>query len=333
MHLIEHGVGVNAWREKVSDGLLPEDHLLRTEGTKPPSKPHGDNTGQSKGLWFYLHMTMLLPALEKLRAARTNPTLQTIPLTPTERTRLVGHYDTVKTHMQQFMMHYSFLFSVPDNLPDHEDDLEESYRTLLQNEIAGNDNHLVGRVLQAYYATRANIGIECPKARAENYVRYGLPRQTDRYFKGGRKNLFDRTHDYAIKHLPNSPFSTAINFFAAYNHFTLADAAGFYVWLSNKYVVEMITPEFLGAASEAGERLADMLDYIYDTTGGQIDYRFYDVPDHIVARILERSDFVERLDLMAEFFDGQAGNSEIAALNIRAEPIAALKNSLVCEKH
>lgn len=286
MQLIEHGVGVNAWRVQVRPGFLPPNHPLRSEGTFPPSKPKGIHIGDENSLWHNFHMVVMLPAIKKLREATKTEALKSISIEAEQVQNYVGHYDAIHAHVAQYSEWKEVLHHIQDYLPDDPDNLVEPYKSMLTDEVERGTNHLVGRVLQAYYATKT-----------VDYTRFGFPPDTEHYFTGGSKTLFDRTLHYAIENVPRCPVQET-----GERKITAAQAIDFYVWLGNPAVVEMVTPKFLGAASAAGDRLSNLLDFIHLETGGQIDLRDAEISERVATKLRGNQALLKRIDMMEGFF-------------------------------
>ena len=310
MHLIEHGVGVNAWRQKVKKGLLPPNHLLRSEGTFPHSKPTGHNRGDKNGIWNQIHMVILIPAIRNFENLSRDKKLESQFLEEDKAKEYIFHLDTLRTHIAQHKECKKALENIQKNgLPESVDDLPTVYKQLLGNEVQSNANHLLGRVIQAFYANKTG-----------DYEGFGLPPEAKGYFEGGKYNVFERTLIYATQEITRNPLYPDIEIKS------LSQGLRYYAWLSCPSVVEMITPKFTGAASQAAGNLNLFLDFIHDKTG--VDIRNATPCNNTVQQLRENKHLLMRLNLMEQFFTDHANAPEIAALNLDLTPIADLKATI-----
>ena len=298
MLLIEHGVGVNAWRQKTKKGLLPRGHILQDEGTVPTSKPEGNNTGEIGNIWHSLHMIILIPVLRRLKDHARNNTLKKYTLTTAQARDYIGHFDILKAHIQQhFENHRTIEGFQRYSFPDDPSDLPENLKKLLDDEIQDNANHLVGRIIQAYYANKTG-----------DYQKFGLPIEAKAYFESSKRglDLFERTLIYARDWVSSCPLHD--------EETSLATALQFYSWLSNPAIVEMVTPKFTGAASAAGQKLSALVDFIYEET--EIDLRDIVLTPKKAQKLRENATLLDRLKAMEAFFERYHNYPEIGGMDI-----------------
>ena len=298
MLLIEHGVGINVWRQKTKKGLLPANHILRDEGTVPTSKPGGNNTGKQGNIWHSLHMIILIPTLHRLKKHARNDTLKKYALTTAQARDYIGHFGTLKAHIQQhFENHRTIEGFQRYSFPEDPSDLPENLKRLLDNEIQHNANHLVGRIVQAYYANKTG-----------DYQKFGLPIESKAYFESSKKgtDLFERTLVYARDWVSNCPLHD--------EETSLATALQFYSWLANPAIVEMITPKFTGAASAAGKKLSGLVDFIYEETA--IDLRDIVLTPTKAQKLRENTTLLERLKAIEAFFKRYHNDPEVGGMDI-----------------
>lgn len=316
MLLIEHGRGVNAWRQQTKKGLLPPDHILRDEGTAPPSKPEGVHTGEKGNIWHSLHMVILIPALHRLKDHSDNDKLKGRFLTPEKTREYIGHFDVLKAHIQQHHEHRETIIELQNyDFPDDPDDLPPNLKAFLDGErnnggnVENNANHLIGRIIQAYYAHKTG-----------DYPGFGLPPEAKAYFESkGGLDLFQRTLIYARDWVSKCPLDK--------DSTSLADALKFYSWLANPAVVEMITPKFTGAASAAGEKLSNLVDFIHEET--DIDLRQIVLTPTAAQQLRKNPTLLERIKAMEEFFRRYHNYPEIGRVDLT--PIIEIRQKLWLE--
>ena len=282
MGLIEHGVGIDPWRMRAKPGLLPERHPLREEGTFPTSKPNGINTGDESGLWNNFHMRMMIPALMRLsKSVEEVSPLSKIELTEEEAVTYLHRYEEVSGHVQQWEEDRDLIEGL--EYPEDPNDLPDDLKILLLDEIENKHNHLASRLLQACYAEFSG-----------DYIWYGLPAQTKRYFKGG-DDVFTRTREYVFEEIEQCPLNTD-------GPVNAQRALRYYSWLAQPRVVEMTTPEFSGAAMTASFRLTAFLDFLYRKTDGEVDLRQAQIRGKYVDELKTDPSFQARLAAMEDFF-------------------------------
>lgn len=289
MATIDIGNGIDPWRRQSHEGKIKEiNHPLSKERTVPPSKINGVNTGDKKSLWHYFHVNILMPGLDRLADYRNIDQLRRITLSHEEAEAFIHEFPTVCAHIQQ---HTEFKDEInnfdPSSLPENPEDLSEEDKAFLTNEIEHGHNHLYGRLLQIHYAHKFR-----------SYSEYGLPEETGNYFKGGKKDIVERTIKYAQERVHKCPLISQETG-EVLNPIPLGDLIAYYAWLNNIYTVEMITPEYTGAATIAARKLCSLLDFTADTT--DLDLRMIDVPHKVAQKLQKDKSLLERINAMTDF--------------------------------
>lgn len=315
MRTIEEGNGINAWRlDTHKKGIIDPAHPLATERTVPPSKADGDNTGKKHNLWHYFHVSIMMPGLEQLSGYSALPELQNITLSHDKARDFVHQMDAVITHIKQYKEFETEINSFnPDTLPEDPSQLSSRDQELLQSEITRNTNHLYGRLLQIHYAHKDQA-----------YKAYGLPKETGNYFKGGKYDIVERTVKYASNRIPQCPLRSQEG--NVPDQIPLSTIMAYYGWVNNIYTVEMITPQYTGAASQAAQKLCALLDYTEQET--ELNLRNITVPQKVLEKIKKNDDLLSRIEAMESFLT-QSSSEEPLDL----APLARIKSAFYPNAH
>jgi hypothetical protein len=163
---------------------------------------------------------------------------------------------------------------------------------------SGND--LTGRLLQAYYADKRDVP----------FTQMGLDPRAKAYF--GEKGIFERTLGY-FQELSNCPLRVEDN--GAVKSITAADTLALYTsWYRKASIVEMVTPQFTGAAAAAANQFKDFLTAVKAKTQGRLD-----LVDAIEAdslpRLQQDNDLLRRIGRLAMAMDAH-GNAPGARLEM-----------------
>jgi hypothetical protein len=185
---------------------------------------------------------------------------------PAKPTALFGTLKVLRDQSKPSLRNYGSCFSsVFETLPERSQLgpvfsslLKDASRQQASDGTLRSGNQLIGRMLQTYYADKRNIPFD----------RMGLDVRAKAYFKGG-KGAFERTLDY-VRELSNCPIRPGSDGKAG--EVSASDILSlFSTWYLKPSVVEMVTPEYTGAAAEAAERFKLFLDDVKIKTGGIID--------------------------------------------------------------
>jgi hypothetical protein len=311
MVFIEHGVGINAWRQRVSDGLLPSDHPLRTERTNPPTKQGGIEVGNENTIWHNIHNEMMLPALKQLKhRVEGDGAISNIPIS----IESLDRHEAVLGHIRDWRDNQSYIHDLSiEEIPENRDKLSDKQEELLEDEINNARNNLIGRILQARYAELSG-----------EYELYGLPPDTGKYFKGSGLGLTERTLRYARELVPKCPL---INIDEKGSEIALGTALEYYFWMSQPYVLEMLSADFTGAALGASQKIADLLGVVYEDSGYQIDLRDVIVSTEIIEKLHERK-IPYKLREMEMFFDLNKARPTIPNVLGEMDSLRILRQSL-----
>lgn len=315
MRTIEEGNGVNPWREENHTKLIMNvNHPLAKERTVPPSKANGLNTGSKNNLWHCFHVNIMMSGLEQLSSYSAIPELQGITLSHDNARDFVHQLDAVIAHIKQrkeFEVEINSFDS--ETLPEDPSQLSSRDQYLLNNEIKRTSNHLYGRLLQIHYAHKNQA-----------YEAYSLPKETGGYFKGGKDNIIERTIKYARNRIPECPLASTNG--EVPDQIPISKIISYYGWVNNIYTVEMITPQYTGAASQAAQKLCALLDYVKQETG--LDLRNITVPQNVVEKIQENDNLLSRIEAMESFLT-QSSPEEPLDLT----PLARIKSALYPNAH
>lgn len=303
---IERLTHTNAWRRPTRQGGI-DDPTLTSECVTPPSKPNGAFTGKKGNVWYTLHFQLIIPALRNLQnRAETSNYIGNISFTHTEVTAFFGAFDQLQGHAEQINEWADRIPEILRNLPETPEDLNSDLKALLDAEISTPAaNHLVGRLLQSYYACKFN-----------SYGGFGLPEETSEYLKGG-DNLFERNKTYTLSYLKKCPIINEDGTISS--QISANQILALYRWFSNQNVVEMVRPNLEGAAAEASIQLSMFLETLYDESKGKVDFRHFDVPPQVLESLQSNEEALARFGRMSALIAG-IGEDNQPLLNIIWSP-------------
>ncbi len=278
--------GIDFWRQEMEDPRLRLiDPELATELTAPPSKLQGQFTGTKATIWHRLHFNLMMPALQTtIERVLKNNVLRTMPITDTQAMYFFAQLKAVKQHIRHYKEYESLIGDLKSGdytLPDDPEDLPHDLQALLQNEVEHTDNHLIGRILQTHYAQRAKESMD-----------FNIGPHVIAYYTGGKRNLAQRMSRYVFEALPACPL-----FDRPDKQLYAPDLFHLYTWLSHHSVVEMISPDFKGAAYEASTRVLELINSIYNSK--DIDLRTPDIERKSLEALYEDKDLLRRWGRMA----------------------------------
>ena len=292
--------GVDIWRRATNEPNLAQvDPSLLDECVTPPSKREGIFTGKKGTVWDTLHFVILLPALQQLASRSETDELNSFELDEDQAIQAFGAFAHLKRHIAQYHEWEDRLPDILDNLPPEPSNLDPELRRFFEGEIKEQpDNHIVGRLLQAYYIQTNR-----------RYRLNGAPRRMAPYLENS-KGLFDRTQRYVMNRLQSCPLPVDSSGRVP-DIISASDLLKTYSWFSCPTVVEMVLPNLKGAAAKAAISLSAFLEDINMQTGQ--DLRDFDVDFKTMQSLQNNKELLWRFEKVTLILDAlnkrQAGDA------------------------
>lgn len=245
--------GYDLWREPTGQPFLADiTPEMSKHGVVPHTKPEGNNVGTPDGLWFRLHMQLLLPAIHSIsQQAGETQALENFALDLEEAQAYFGPLSQLIRHIKDRAAYtHESLREAIENIDPCSKRLDHS-QPLARPSPKTNET-MMGRLILAKLASQETT--------PERVRAFGFPPNTLKYLKGGKADIFKRISNYFLHEVPHCPIYDWIN--SGETHITAQQMFALYAWFARPEIVEMVQPNLQGAAQKTAGEIADFLDLV-----------------------------------------------------------------------
>ncbi|MEM8833460.1 MAG: hypothetical protein AAGB32_02855 [Pseudomonadota bacterium] len=284
--------GVDSYRRPLPAGHDFGCPVPASERVSPLSKLRHTFSGDEDSVWHTLHFKLINPAIWDLSRRAKEAKLSDLKFNHEEASKYIRAFPDLRAHLQQLHVWRNRTEPILENLREDPEMLSPELASLLAAEIPEVPaNHIVGRLLQTYYAVQTG-----------DFARFGIPVESENYFdeEGAeeRNNMHVRMRAYVLEELQKCPLPTDDKG-QIVDEISGMDILEFYRWLASTRVVEFVLPDFQGAAEVVANDLVAFLDDISDT----IDLRSFTVREKMQKELRADEDLLRRVGMMEQRFE------------------------------